>query len=87
MSEYIEDEDGAPYPTVYAVSIPGHPLYIPYPGGRGAGSSDAAFAVVNPNRHLGYRVVECQLVPVDRSWTPDDRQDPLPLDEHIRNGY
>jgi hypothetical protein len=62
----IEDEDGAPYPEVWAVWVPGQGLHIPYPGGRGTASSDAAWAVVSPNRHLGYKVVRCQLVPVKR---------------------
>lgn len=66
MSEYIEDEDGAPYPSAYVVQRPDEPFYLPYPGGRETGSAAAAFAVVNPNRHLGWEVVEVQLVPVKR---------------------
>lgn len=66
----IEDEDGAPYPEVWAVWVPDAGLHIPYPGSRGVASFDAAWAVVNPNRHLGYKVVRCQLVPVKEDKRP-----------------
>jgi hypothetical protein len=66
VSGVIEDEDGAPYPEVYAVLDPAHDpiLYLPYPGATGTGSKETAERIAKYNAHLGVRVVRCQLVPV-----------------------
>ena len=66
--QLLEDEDGAPFPEVFAVRFDDGRIEVPYPGGRGTGTIDAARAVAEPNSHLGYEVVRCQLVPV-----PDQR--------------
>lgn len=60
-----EDEDGAPYPEIYAVSNPEHDpiLYVPYPGGWETGSVEAANRETRRIAKAG-EVVRCQLVPV-----------------------
>lgn len=74
----IEDQDGAPYPEVFAVFASGHDpqLWVPYPSGWATGSEAAARRVVTPNRQHGWRVVRCQLVPVeDEEPQPGDGPD------------
>lgn len=52
---------------VYAVKRPVEggvdELFLPYPGGFGVGSKEAAEHLVKPNKHLGYEVVQCIVLP------------------------
>lgn len=56
----LEDEDGAPYPEVLAISDPSCPLWLPHR----PSDEDYTRRYVAANEHLGWKAVGCQIVPV-----------------------
>lgn len=88
-SELHADEDGAPYPEVFAVYDPNHDpiLYLPYPGATGTGSKETAERIVSYNRHLGLKAVRCQLVPLDAGFLQIPHELPPGLGAAIDKAY
>jgi len=55
-----DQEDFIDPPQVWYV-WDGERLYLPYPGGDGAGSEEAAHRYVRANEHLGYQKVQMEV--------------------------